>query len=65
MSKPLGMTSTFQIVHPDRVQDMIWDAIQEARARGVTLDSFKAEVLDSWTEAARQDYEDAKKETWR
>lgn len=46
--KPLGMTPTFQIVKPDRIQDAIYEATQQAIDAGWTVDQFRREAAACW-----------------
>ncbi len=62
MSKPLGMTATFQIVHPDRVQDEVWDAVCAAVNAGWEPRRFFNEVEECWTEYLREKANDVEKE---
>jgi ABC-type glycerol-3-phosphate transport system substrate-binding protein len=51
MAKPYGMTPTFQIVVPTRMQNQIWDAVQEAVEEGMDPTLFLKEVREAWAEA--------------
>lgn len=61
MSKPLGMTSTFQIVHPTPQEDAIWDAVVAAIDGGMTVEQFRSEAASCWTEYLRQRAESDKR----
>lgn len=49
MSKPLGMTADFRITHPDRVEDKVWEAVEEAIDAGWTPERFMREVRSDWS----------------
>lgn len=62
--KPLGIKLTIdggmRVVHPSRVEDAVWNAVEEAQAAGWTAKQLKAEFANSWAEALkRQAKEDA------
>lgn len=48
MSKPYGLTLDLRVVVPDRVQNIIYDAVQEAIDSGISPKQFKAEVAECW-----------------
>jgi uncharacterized protein YbdZ (MbtH family) len=62
--KPLGLTATFQIVRPDRVQDAIWEAVEKAIDAGWQVENFRQEAAECWSEYLRQKKESDAKE-WR
>lgn len=53
MSKPFGMTADFRIVRPSRVEDKIWEAVEEAFCAGWTPQQFISEARQSWDQANR------------
>lgn len=62
--KPLGMTASFQIVHPTPQQDAVWDAVVTAIDSGMTVEQFRAEAAECWAEYMRQKAESDGK-AWR
>jgi hypothetical protein len=57
--KPLGLTAQFQVIRPNRAQDAIYRAVEEAILQGMTVAQFKQEAWECW-ELVRQD--EAKRE---
>jgi hypothetical protein len=55
MPKPLGLTSLFQIVHPSRAQDQIWDAVTEARSENMTVVQVISEIREAWSQQLRDE----------
>jgi hypothetical protein len=41
--------------HISKVEDMIWDAVEEAINTGWTPEQFKAEAASAWEERLRED----------
>lgn len=62
MSKPLGLTMFMQPVIPSKVEDRIWDAVQEAIASDWTPKRFVSEAQDAWAEALRNLAKEANEE---
>ena len=58
MSKPNGavfnLDGTLRITTPSRVEDKIWDAVEEAIAAGWTPSRLIAEAADAWTQSLTQ-----------
>jgi len=49
-----------KVVHPSRVEDAVWNAVEEAQAAGWTAKQLKSEFADAWDEyLKRQAKEDA------
>lgn len=48
MSKPYGLTIDLQVKKPSRAMNMIWDAVEEAIAEGMTVRQIKLEMAEAW-----------------
>ncbi len=55
MSKPSGINigmnergPTWSVASSSRVDNLIWEAVQEAILAGMTPEQFKREVADAW-----------------
>jgi hypothetical protein len=46
--KPLGLTAGFQLVVPNRAQDAIWNAVEEAQDANMTVQEFISEAREAW-----------------
>ena len=62
--KPLGMsltdTGSLYVVHPNKVEDAIWDAVEEeAINAGWEPQQFKNEIASAWVERLKLDAKDA------
>lgn len=57
MPKPNGLTWDLQIASTQPWMDKLWDAVQEAQARGITAKQFKNEVKQAWKEGRERDLE--------
>jgi len=61
--KPLGveinMAGSMSVTHPSKVEDAIWDAVEEAINAGWTPRQFKNEIAAAWVERLKQDARDA------
>ena len=53
MPKPYGLTPFMQVVVPSRIQDKIWDVVQECVEAEMSVEDFKREILEAWTEARK------------
>lgn len=62
MGKPMGMSSTFQIIRPTAIEDAIWDAVQLAIDKGMDVRDFKDECRYAWQEYLKQKSYDDRKE---
>ncbi|MEE8113060.1 MAG: hypothetical protein V3T23_01775 [Nitrososphaerales archaeon] len=58
MGKPYGMTAGFQIVKPTHIQDVIWNAIEEAQMVGMTVEEFRRECAEMWSMCLRERADD-------
>ena len=65
MSKPMGMTPTFQIVHPSKAEDVVWDAVETAKAEGRDLNWTLCEVRTAWVECAEEEVRNARRDVER
>lgn len=54
----LGIGGTMRVVHPSRVEDAVWNAVEEALCAGWTAQRLKAEFADAWGEALRRQAKD-------
>ena len=54
MSKPYGLTATFQVIRPTRAEDKIYEAVQEAIASNMTPTDFIREARKSWAHELRE-----------
>jgi len=52
--KPLGISHNFQIINPSKVEDQIWEAVEEAINAGWTPERFKQEAGLAWEDALKQ-----------
>jgi hypothetical protein len=62
MSKPLGLSIgigesglSFEVSRPSKVEDAIWEAVEQAIAHGWTPEQFKRECASAWSDRLRQD----------
>jgi len=55
MSKPYGLTATLQITKPSRAMDLIWDAVEQARLEGMSVNQIKSEMRDAWEHACNEE----------
>ena len=55
MAKPYGLTADLRMVTPSRAMDMIWDAVEEARASGMTPKQIKIEMQQAWEHACKEE----------
>ena len=46
--KPLGITVGMRLVQPTRVEDKIWEAVQEAVLAGWDVRKFRIEAASAW-----------------
>ncbi len=58
MGKPWGMTPLFQVVRPTVVQDAIWDVVRDAQDSGMSVNDFRRECAEAWSQALRDRAED-------
>jgi hypothetical protein len=54
-----GGSVTFNVRQPSRVEDAIWNAVQEAIDAGWDAKAFKAEAASAWEEELRRQAKDA------
>jgi hypothetical protein len=59
--KPLGLTTSFQVVTPTRGEDAVWRAVEEAIDAGMTPERFKAEAAEAWVHFLRERAKDAER----
>jgi hypothetical protein len=62
MSKPMGMSATFQIIRPTPIEDKIWDAVELAIQQGMSPKEFIDETRYCWQEYLREKMNDDRKE---
>lgn len=46
--KPLGITANLQMINPSKLEDLIWQAVEEAQDMNYTVDQFRAECAKAW-----------------
>jgi hypothetical protein len=51
--KPLGISHNFQVIKPSKVEDQIWEAVEEAINAGWTPEQFKREVSSAWEDSLK------------
>jgi len=61
VSKPYGLTGDFRVIRPTAVENHIWDAVQEAVLAGWTVEQFRREARQAWSQAL----DDTKREAER
>ena len=66
--KPLGLNMGFgkdglalSVTRPTRVEDAVWEAVEEAIAAGWTPERFRNEAADAWRERLQEEAKDAAK----
>jgi hypothetical protein len=58
--KPLGASlAPLRVITPSRVEDKIWEAVQEAISAGWTPKQFRSEAGDAWAHELRAMAKDA------
>ncbi len=62
MSKPYGLTADFRIIRPTRIEDKVWDAVEEAVNAGWTPRQMMQEVRECWAESLKQKAQDDDKD---
>lgn len=50
--KPLGMIG-LAVIKPSRVEDRIWDSVEEAILAGWSPEQFKREAAQAWSQILR------------
>ena len=60
--KPSGVTWDLRVTHPSRVEDKLWEVVEEAIAAGWTPRDFIREASEAWQYRLREDARDAAKE---
>ena len=70
MAKPPGISFSvsesdcalmLKTIFPSKVEDAIWDAVEEAINNGWTPEQFKNEVASAWKDRLKQDGEHAER----
>lgn len=59
--KPLGISSTFQVVEPHPAQNKLWEAVEAYIAGGGTPESFRREAAEAWEYYLNQQAKHAQK----
>ncbi len=70
MSKPHGLAITLdnsgnlglKVRTPNRVEDLVWQAVQEAQLAGMTVKQFRLEVAEAWEHERKEQLKDEMKE---
>ena len=61
MSKPYGLTATFQVIRPTMAEDKIYEAVQAAQCERMSVEQFIREAREAWDyemkQAAKYDQE--------
>jgi hypothetical protein len=64
--KPLGMAfapdASLHVLKPSRVEDKVWDAVQEAIIAGWTPRQFVSEAADAWSQELRNEAREKSRE---
>ena len=58
MSKPLGLSASFEIIRPSPFEDAMWDAVEAAIDGGLTPEEVIQEMRRSWREYLKQKVHD-------
>jgi hypothetical protein len=60
--KPLGLTPLFKVIIPSKVEDKIWEAVEEAISSGWSPRQFKIEAANAWEHRLKEDAKYASEE---
>jgi len=60
--KPNGLTVGLRVVHPTRVEDAVWQAVQEAVIAGWDVSRFRRECAEAWNHELEEERRLAKHE---
>jgi len=64
--KPLGIAfrpdASLLVLKPSRVEDKVWEAVEEAISAGWTPRQFVAEAADAWSQGLRDAAKDRSRE---